>query len=151
MAAAVRDESTALMPRGLSLPLTPVGAIVAKELRYTWRDPRRRAAILGLLWPALFPLLQLFQGTSRGARMCFIAVIPIGVLTGNSNHFCFDGDRLWTDIAAAVSLRTELVARTLARLIMVIPMGLVVLGIVAAYVATAEVVKRMVRRRNVTL
>lgn len=131
-AATSRSERSALVPSFISHLSAPYDALVAKEIRYTWRDPRRRAALLGLLWPALFPLIRLFEdGSNRNARLCLIAVLPIGVLTGNSNHFGYDGDRVWTDIAAGISLRTQLVARTLARVIMVVPMGLVVLAVVA--------------------
>jgi ABC-2 type transport system permease protein len=48
-----RRRSTVLAPRGVPLPAGRVGAIMAKDLRYLMREPRRLVASLtSVLFPA---------------------------------------------------------------------------------------------------
>ena len=123
-----RVARTALMPRALSwLPRNALGGIVAKELRYTWRDPRRRAALLGVMFAGVLPLF-VFRGlTTSSARTCLIAVWPALNIGLNANAFGMDGDRLWVDVAAGVTVADELRARTLARLTATLPVIAVLL------------------------
>jgi ABC-2 type transport system permease protein len=129
-----RGVRTALFPRAVTgLPKNALGGIVAKELRYSWREPRRRAALLGLLTPALFPLLRLNDAAGAGPRLCLLAALPMLTAGANPNLFGFDGDRYWVDVVASVSVRTELLARTLARALVTVPMGLVLLGALVVF------------------
>jgi ABC-2 type transport system permease protein len=127
---AQRTARTALIPRTLSwLPRSALGAIVAKELRYTWRDPRRRAALLGVMFAGVLPLF-VFRGlTASNARTCLIAVWPALNIGLNANAFGMDGDRMWVDVAAGVSVTDELRARTIARLMATLPVvGVLLIG-----------------------
>ncbi len=129
-----RGVRTALFPRAVrGLPKNALGGIVAKELRYSWREPRRRAALLGLLTPALFPLLRLNDAAGAGPRLCLLAALPMLTAGANPNLFGFDGDRYWTDVVAAVPTRVELLARTLARALVTVPMGLVLLAALVVF------------------
>jgi ABC-2 type transport system permease protein len=125
---AQRAARTALMPRLLTwLPQNAFGAIVAKEMRYTWRDPRRRAALLGVMFAGVLPLF-VFRGlTASNARTCLVAVWPALNIGLNANAFGMDGDRLWVDVAAGVPVREELEARTFARLLATLPVIAVLL------------------------
>jgi ABC-2 type transport system permease protein len=123
-----RTARTPLLPRSLPwLPHNAFGAIVAKELRYTWRDPRRRAALLGVMFAGVLPLF-VFRGlTASNARTCLIAVWPALNIGLNANAFGMDGDRMWVDVAAGVPVADELRARTVARLIATLPVVAVLL------------------------
>jgi ABC-2 type transport system permease protein len=65
---------TGLYPRGLGwLPRDQFGALVVREARYWWRDPRRRSslimiAILGVFIPALLTLGDSGFGAGAGAE-----------------------------------------------------------------------------------
>jgi ABC-2 type transport system permease protein len=133
-----RVARSALIPRFVAwLPHNALGAIAAKELRYTWREPRRRAALLGLLFAGVLPLF-IFRGlAATNPRTCFIAVWPALNIGLNANAFGFDGDRLWVDVAAGVSVAEELRARTLARLVSAVPVVLVLLVALAALARSA--------------
>ncbi|MBA2609501.1 MAG: hypothetical protein H0U92_11210 [Actinobacteria bacterium] len=129
-----RAVRTALFPWAVvGLPKNALGGIVAKELRYSWREPRRRAALLGLLTPALFPLLRLGDASTAGPRLCLLAALPMLTAGANPNLFGFDGDRFWADVVAAVPTRTELLARTLARALITVPLGLLLLAALVAF------------------
>jgi ABC-2 type transport system permease protein len=136
--AAQRAAGTALTPRVLSwLPHNAFGAVVAKEMRYTWRDPRRRAALLGVMFAGALPLF-VFRGLSTSsARTCLIAVWPALIIGLNAYAFGMDGDRLWVDVAAGVSVADELRARTLARLTATLPVIVVLLIGFSALAKTA--------------
>ena len=124
------------------LPHNALGAIVAKELRYTWRDPRRRAALLGLLFAGVLPLF-IFRGlAATNPRTCFIAVWPALNIGLNANAFGFDGDRLSVDVAAGISVADELRARTLARLLGAVPVVLLLIGALAALAGSRRASRR---------
>ncbi|MEY2474453.1 MAG: type transport system permease protein [Actinomycetota bacterium] len=133
-----RGGRSALIPRFVGwLPHNALGAIAAKELRYTWREPRRRAALLGLLFAGVLPLLVFRSLAASNPRTCFIAVWPALNIGMNANAFGFDGDRLWVDVAAGVSVADELRARTLARVIGAVPVVLVLVAALAALARSA--------------
>jgi ABC-2 type transport system permease protein len=137
-AAPPRTGHNTLVPKFVPwLPHNAFGAVAAKELRYTWRDPRRRAAVLGLVFAGVLPLI-VFRGlNSSDARTTFIAVWPALNVGLNSNAFGFDGDRLWVDVAAGVSIADELRARTLARLVTATPVIVVLIVALVALARTA--------------
>ena len=133
--ATAKSGHAALVPKLVAwLPHNALGAIAAKELRYTWRDPRRRAALLGLVFAGVLPLL-VFRGlAASNAHSVFIAVWPALNIGLNANAFGFDGDRLWVEVAAGVPVADELRARTLARLLAALP---IVVGLVLVLSAVA--------------
>jgi ABC-2 type transport system permease protein len=128
-----RGERRTLIPRAAAwLPTNAFGAIVAKELRYTWRDPRRRAGILALAMAGILPVFA-FRGLSTSSpRLCLVAAWPSLNIGFNANAFGFDGERIWSDVAAGVSVITQLTARTVARVLFALPViGLLLAGFAA--------------------
>lgn len=83
------------------LPRTQTGAIAAKELRYTWRDPRRRAALVTIVLLLAVPATALAKG--RGSpRLVFVAAGAALVFALQAlNQFGSDGPAFWTNVAAA--------------------------------------------------
>ncbi|HEU5002383.1 MAG TPA: hypothetical protein VFW71_06350 [Actinomycetota bacterium] len=83
------------------LPRTRTGAVAAKELRYTWRDPRRRAALVTIVLLLAVPATALAKG--RGSpRLVFVAAGAALVFALQAlNQFGSDGPAFWTNVAAA--------------------------------------------------
>jgi ABC-2 type transport system permease protein len=70
------------------IPATAVGAVMTKEIRFWWRDARRRALMIpGLLMGLGIPvLLQLTDRSSGGSLIPFAAVFVIWITTLNSGN-----------------------------------------------------------------
>ncbi|HVT77864.1 MAG TPA: hypothetical protein VHD87_12600, partial [Acidimicrobiales bacterium] len=136
-----RRTRSALIPRLVAwVPHNAIGAVVAKELRYTWRDPRRRAALFGVVFAGVLPLVVFRSIAATNVRTCFIAVWPALNIGLNTNAFGFDGDRVWVDVAAGASVADELRARTLARFVSAVPVVLVLMAVLAALAGSAAAV-----------
>ena len=123
------------------LPKGPTGAVAAKELRYWWRDPRRRAAALTavlvgagvMVFPAVTP------GGSIGRQIAFVGLGPaIFATMNNANQFGLDGTSIWTDLSVPQSSRHHVRGRQLAVALLAIPV-LVVVTIIGTLVAGAPV------------
>ena len=74
--------------RPATMPLPgALGALVEKDLRVTWRDPRLKALIFSGLIAPLLILLALYQGIGGpvppGVVLAFASVSGLGVLDGN--------------------------------------------------------------------
>jgi ABC-2 type transport system permease protein len=117
-----------LRPRMVAfLPAGRAGAVAAKELRMTWREPRQRVAFLGTLFGAVVPLFSLRLLSSSSPRIALAAAVPAFILgTQATNQFGFDGPAHWVSVATGDDPRPELVGKNLARLVLAIPF--VVLG-----------------------
>ncbi len=116
-----------LFPAALRfLPRSRVGAIAAKEIRLTWRDPRQRAALLGSLFPAV--LIGLTSGIARGrgsSSVLYGAAVVFSLGASTTNLFGFDGPRHWINVAAGEDIGADLTGKVLARLLIALPLGLV--------------------------
>jgi ABC-2 type transport system permease protein len=125
-----------LLPRAASwLPRTLYGAIAARELRYWWRDPRRRAnlitiAVVGIFVPVMINLARATT-TSLAISMLLVGVYGAVLLV---NQFGFDGTAYAAHLVAAVPGRVELRARVVAISAYLAP-ALTVIGVLAAVVA----------------
>jgi ABC-2 type transport system permease protein len=139
-----------LLPRLLpGLPPTGFGAIVAREVRYWWRDAKRRAnlitiAVIGVLVPVILTAgggrvtididgeemtgLIGTSTTSLHVTMLFVGAFAASVL---ANQFGFDGTAYAAHLTSGVPGRRELRARAAGHAILVVPV-LVVVGAVAA-------------------
>lgn len=117
--------------RGLArwLPRDRVGAVAAKELRVSWREPRQRALRLSLAFPAVAPFFVL-----HGSDGLVVAtVLPAYFLTaGATNQFGFDGARHWANVAAGDDIRRDLLGKNLA---LAVQVAVVVTVLAAAAVA----------------
>jgi ABC-2 type transport system permease protein len=128
-----------LFPAALR-PLRPgrFTALVAREWRYWWRDPRRRASILSLtIAGVVLPVALRAGSTSGGGRtplplaVAFSAVLAAMVL---ANQFGTDGSAYALHLLIGVPGRVELRARAIALVVIMAP--LLVVATVAVGVLT---------------
>ncbi|MEU5944349.1 ABC transporter permease [Micromonospora sp. NPDC047465] len=126
------------------------GALVARDVRYWWRDARRRAnlitvAVVGLFVPVMVNLGG--SGFSVGAEQGFsvpdtaspvlvtLSMLFVGLLAAVTlaNQFGFDGSAYAANVVAGVPGQLELRARMAAFSIYLLPM-LAVISVVVAVV-----------------
>lgn len=137
-----------LFPRGWCLPHTAFGAVAARELRYWWRDARRRAnlitiAVIGVFLPVGFvtggviitfgdPATSSAEFTATPILISFITLF-VGTFAASvlANQFGFDGTAYATQLTAGVPGRRELAARATAYSSYLLPV-LIVIGAVLA-------------------
>ena len=120
------------------MPAGPFGAIVARESRFWWRDPRRRASLISILMAsAVVPIaLSLGVGSVDGGPSAAalgtgglsFAVTIAGAMGGMllANQFAFDGSAYAAHLLAAVPGRIELRARAAAIGLFAIPVQVAV-------------------------
>lgn len=115
---ASRAVSGDLAP-GWARPLLPrgaLGAVAAKELRYWWRDPRRRAAALTALFVGVGVVAATtLNDSGLGRQLAFSGVAVAFFATMNcANQFGLDGTAIWSTIAAPDSAAADVRGRQLA-------------------------------------
>ena len=104
-------------PFGL-LPRTQVGAIAAKELRYTWRDPRRRAALVTVLLLAGLPAIAFRTGGSSPKSVLYTAGAALVFGLQALNQFGTDGPAFWLNVASGRDPATDFRGKNLASLLL---------------------------------
>jgi ABC-2 type transport system permease protein len=104
-------------------------ALVAREWRYWWRDPRRRASILSLTIAGVVLPVALRAGASSGGgrtplplAVAFSAVLAAMVL---ANQFGSDGSAYALHLLIGVPGRVELRARSVALVLIMAPLLIV--------------------------
>lgn len=117
-------------------PLAPlrssrVVTVAVKELRYSWRDPRRKAAWLGLGMAVIVTVSVSSLGTGRGLAgavgpVLVVAAVYGGAIAGiqSANQFGLDGGALWLNVAATSrpqQLRADLAGKNLASALVALP------------------------------
>ncbi|HVF32766.1 MAG TPA: hypothetical protein VM933_07005 [Acidimicrobiales bacterium] len=112
-----------LRPKLLAfLPPGRLGAVAAKDLRLSWRDPRQRVALFGILFAAAVPVFSLRALASTSPRVVLLAALPAFILgTQSTNQYGFDGPAHWVSVATGDDPRPELVGKNLARLLIALP------------------------------
>lgn len=122
-----------LYPAALAwaLPENRVGAVAAKELRVTARDPRQRMAMMSSLFIVALSLISVRAGTWLGSPegVLFLLAPAYGASLTATNLFGFDGTAHWMNVAAGDDIRRDLLGKWVARLAFIVP----VLGLVAWY------------------
>ena len=104
------------------LPAGRLGAVAAKDLRLSWRDPRQRVALFGIVFAAAVPVFSLRALSSPSPRVLLIAALPAFILgTQSTNQYGFDGPAHWVSVATGNDPRPELVGKNLARLVIALP------------------------------
>jgi len=81
------------------------GAVAAKDLRYAWRDPRRKTAwVSALLLGAIVPIASAASGTSLHRGTVFV-VCSVAALAGlqSFNAIGLDGAATWVNLTTTVS------------------------------------------------
>jgi len=110
------------------LPRTRFGALVAREVRYWWRETRRRAALITFSMASLFlPVSMAISNGSPGALSIFVGALAAVAL---ANQFGFDGSAYAANITAGVPGRVEVHSRAAAHAVYVLP----VLTVIAVFV-----------------
>jgi ABC-2 type transport system permease protein len=127
---------------GLRLP-GPVGAILEKDLRMVWRDPRLKAVLLGgLLGPLV--LLVLLSRNAQGRPALFLVLASfLGLSTVGSNAFALERHGLPLLFGFPVDRFLLLVAKNLTALLVRLPGGAMV-GVAAAFLVGPVLVPAVV-------
>ncbi|MFS8478337.1 MAG: ABC transporter permease [Micromonosporaceae bacterium] len=136
-----------LYPRLLGwLPRNQYGALVARDLRYWWRDPRRRAglitmAVVGVVVPLMvnFVGLQAATGSDITLSPGIVAasMLFVGSLAAVSiaNQFGYDGSAYSMHLVVGVPGRVEMRARAVAFSLIMVPLLLVIATVFAVVLA----------------
>jgi ABC-2 type transport system permease protein len=107
-------------------PRSRFGALTAREIRYWWRETRRRAALVTLGMAGVFlPLSTAFAGGGGSATgLAFVvgAIAPIGL----ANQFGYEGSAYATNLATGVPGRLEVHSRAAAHALFTVPLLLLV-------------------------
>nr|WP_296066813.1 ABC transporter permease [uncultured Actinoplanes sp.] len=124
------DPVDQLVPRWL--PRTAFGALVARELRYWWRETRRRAALITFTVAGLFlPIPLAMSGGPAGPTVLLIGAIAAVAL---ANQFGYDGSAYAANVVSGVPGRLEVHSRATAHAVFVMPVMVliaVVIGVVS--------------------
>lgn len=138
----VRPQRGGVVGTLLILPLRRLrrpsvfAAIVAREVRFWWRDPRRRAGLVSLLViSAVVPFVfTVHDSISEGPRLAGpltfgFAVSMVGTLAGMqlANQFAFDGSAYAAHLLSAVPGRVEMRARAVAICLVSVPVQVAVI------------------------
>ena len=76
------------------LPATPLGAVVAKDLRTWWRDPRRGIEVRSTLWAGLFATAALWVLLPDVLAFAGVLIAVLGAMAC-VNVYAMDGTALW--------------------------------------------------------
>ncbi|MDG4822069.1 ABC transporter permease [Asanoa sp. WMMD1127] len=137
-----------LFPRVLSWARRDqFGAVLAREVRYWWRDARRRAnlitfAVAALFVSAIVNFSSSIWGTEPTSEVTTspvtfsLSMIFVGTLAAVTlaNQFGFDGTAYAADVVAGVPGRVEIAARASAFAVYVLPLVVVIAVIVGLLV-----------------
>jgi ABC-2 type transport system permease protein len=128
-AASARRPVAQLVPRWL--PRTPFGALTAREMRYWWRETRRRASLITFSVVGVF--LPVFIGVSSGSTGPPAGMLVfVGALAAVSlaNQFGFEGSAYAANVVAGIPGRLELTSRVAGFSVYVLPALLVIATVV---------------------
>lgn len=117
---------------GRRLPRSRFGALVAREVRYWWRETRRRASLITFSVAGLFlPVSISLSGGTAGPMAVFVGALAAVAL---ANQFGYEGNALAANMTAGVPGRVEVHSRAAAHAVFVLPLLLLValvVGVVA--------------------
>ena len=117
------------------LPRVRFGAVAARELRTTWRDPRRRVQLVtGALLPLVVMASFLSRGTAHRAGVIYAALLVIALPGGarSANQIGFDGSAWWLHEACGADLASDLRGKNLALALTTVPTAVVAACVLAA-------------------
>ncbi len=134
-------EAPARRSRPASMPLPgAVGALVEKDLRAAWRDPRLKALMFtGLVGPLLI-LVLIWQGSSRlapGVVLALASFAAVGIV--GANVFAVERQGLGLLLGFPVPRASILVAKNVGSMLLRLP-ALAVIAVATALVAGAAFV-----------
>jgi ABC-2 type transport system permease protein len=131
-----------LFPRWAGwLPRSRYGALVAREIRYWWRDTRRRAGLITIAVVGVFLPLMLNLGgpilanepPTRSPALATASMLLVGALAALSlaNQFGYDGSAYAANVVAGVPGATEMRARLVGYSAYLVPLMLGIATLVA--------------------
>ena len=110
------------------LPRTRSGALISREIRYWWRESRRRASLITLAVVGVFlPVMLSVSGGGAGPMLTFVGALAAASL---ANQFGFEGSAYAANIVAGVPGRTEVQTRAAAFSVFVVPLLVVIATVV---------------------
>ena len=119
------------------LPRSRFGALVAREVRYWWRENRRRASLITFSVVGVFlPVMLSISGPGAGPMLIFVGALAAVSL---ANQFGFEGSAYAANIVAGVPGRVEVQSRAAGYSVYVAPLLLViaiVVGVLSGRPAT---------------
>ncbi|MDT5041393.1 MAG: type transport system permease protein [Actinoplanes sp.] len=114
------------------LPRSRFGALVAREMRYWWRETRRRASLITFSVVGIFlPVMLSVSGSGPGPMLLFVGALAAVSL---ANQFGFEGSAYAANLTAGVPGRTEIRSRATGYSVYAIPL-LIVIAVVVSVVA----------------
>ncbi len=123
------------------LPGGRVGAVAAKELRLTWRDPRQRVATFSAVFAGAIPLVSFRLLSIGSGRIALLAAIPAFLFGSTAcNQFGFDGPAHWTNVAAGRAPRADLLGKNIARAVVAAPVVVLVVVLLSVRASSVEYV-----------
>ena len=117
-----------------------LGALLEKDFRMIWRDPRLKALLFtGLVGPLLLLLFWRGTGGTVGPRVLLLMASFAGMSTLGSNSFALEGRGLALLLGFPVERWKVLVAKNLGAMVLRLP-SLLLLAAVALFVASWQIV-----------
>ncbi|WP_123678370.1 ABC transporter permease [Couchioplanes caeruleus] len=105
-----RGPVAELVPRWL--PATRFGALTAREMRYWWRETRRRTSLIIFAEVGVFlPVFVTVAGDSTTAPTGTLAFVSALAAVTLANQFGFEGSAYAANVVAGVPGRVELASR----------------------------------------
>lgn len=119
--------------RRRALPASPLGAVVGKDLRSWWRDPRRGVEVRSALWAGLFITAAWWVLEPAVLVFCGVIVAFLGAMS-SVNVYAMDGTALWCTLLTPGAERVDVRGRQVSWLLIFGPAAtlLSVVGLVAA-------------------
>ena len=114
-----------------------VGAVTLRTLRYSWRDPRRKAGwVAAIVFGGAAPVVALFGDTGPSQYLayavCFTALV---IATQTLNQFGIDGTANWMNFAvtaSAADAREDIAGANLAVAVIGVPALAVIAAVIGA-------------------
>lgn len=122
---------------GRVLPRRRWGAVTARELRYLWREPRRRAQVVStIVVGGVVPFTSSVVGGRGPGPHAVFGITLIALLAGlqTQNQFGVDGSATWTNLVSANQpddLRADVLGKNVAVSLVTVP-ALVAVGTLLA-------------------
>jgi ABC-2 type transport system permease protein len=129
-AGAAGDPVETLLRR---LPRTRFGALVAREVRYWFRETRRRAALVTFAVAGVF--LPASLAVSGGGSSAMTGLLGAIAAIALANQFGYDGTAYAANVAAGVPGRVEMQSRATAQALFIVPILLLIAVVMGALTA----------------
>jgi len=116
------------------LPRTRAGAVAAREVRVSWRDPRRRVQLVStVIFPFFVLAGVLAKGVAHRPSLVYVALLAIALGGGRANNeLGMDGRAWWVHEASGADWTSDLQGKNLSLAITSLPLVAVIAVVLAA-------------------